>query len=385
MSRSAFVAWPFSEKTRSEGSMNTVEEIKDKKNNQYQRKLIAKKLDPNEITDALNKQCCVKLRCHTKFSVEDIIEVRKSYHTINNGVDRREALLKMLEQGRRDSGGFACLGIEVCSTFIKTAYGVSSNLFKISRKELYNLRPARQANTTFAVESWLHEFSSYYEHMPNSNEIVIPFSEKQDLYPLFLSDNPEVLVSKSFFLAVWRERCSFIKIRTYLKFAKCDKCVDLREKKASTRDMGQLTQIQNELMAHLEMVKAERSGYKLRQEEAKKHPNQMISMIIDGTTQDNYCLPHFKESTKSSSTASKNNIHFVGVIIHGIGVQVYQVTDAWPKSSNLTIECIHRSLLHIESLGILLPDKLVLQLDNCWRENKNKLVIKYVYIKLYYY
>jgi hypothetical protein len=51
--------------------------------------------------------------------------------------------------------------------------------------------------------------------------------------------------------------------------------------------------------------------------------------------------------------------------------------DHWPKGANATIEVIQRTLRHLESQGPL-PEVLYLQMDNCWRENKNRYLFGYL-------
>ena len=46
----------------------------------------------------------------------------------------------------------------------------------------------------------------------------------------------------------------------------------------------------------------------------------------------------------------------------------------WPHDSNLTINIVMRVLLRMD----IIPDRLYLQMDNCWRENKNQYVLEFL-------
>ena len=46
----------------------------------------------------------------------------------------------------------------------------------------------------------------------------------------------------------------------------------------------------------------------------------------------------------------------------------------WPHDSNLTINIVMRVLLRMD----IIPDRLYLQMDNCWRENKNQYVLAFL-------
>jgi hypothetical protein len=94
-------------------------------------------------------------------------------------------------------------------------------------------------------------------------------------------------------------------------------------------------------------------------------------MIIDGTSQAEYGVPRFKEATKTTSNAHKIKTHFVGVIVHGVGSFLYGLLEDWKHDANLTIEILQRTLMKVELQGDL-PPRLDLQMDNCFRENKNR-------------
>jgi hypothetical protein len=59
-------------------------------------------------------------------------------------------------------------------------------------------------------------------------------------------------------------------------------------------------------------------------------------------------------------------------IVHGVRPYVYTCTEALASDSNLTIECLLRTL---NQLSRPLRPILYVQADNCSRENKNKFVL----------
>ena len=62
-------------------------------------------------------------------------------------------------------------------------------------------------------------------------------------------------------------------------------------------------------------------------------------------------------------------INALGVIAHGVAVYGFWDLFQFPHSSNLTITCLLNTLI---SLKDSLPPVMYLQMDNCWRENKNQ-------------
>ena len=53
-------------------------------------------------------------------------------------------------------------------------------------------------------------------------------------------------------------------------------------------------------------------------------------------------------------------------------------TQVFPRGANVTIEVLHRVFTHVHQEDGRLPPKLYVQLDNCWRENKNKFVFGFL-------
>jgi len=60
-----------------------------------------------------------------------------------------------------------------------------------------------------------------------------------------------------------------------------------------------------------------------------------------------------------------------GVINHGREVLAFIDVQQWGHDSNFTINILLGTLWRMD----LIPDVLYLQMNNCWRENKNQMVI----------
>lgn len=66
--------------------------------------------------------------------------------------------------------------------------------------------------------------------------------------------------------------------------------------------------------------------------------------------------------------------------VHGIGTYFYYHDDLVVGGSNVMIECLNRTLKHLqeEVSGFQNPPVLYLQADNCIKDNKNKFVFAYL-------
>ena len=65
---------------------------------------------------------------------------------------------------------------------------------------------------------------------------------------------------------------------------------------------------------------------------------------------------------------------------HGHGVWCYDHLENIAQDPNLTIECLQRTFKKVEANLGRLPDHLFIQMDNCWRENKNNALVHWLVI-----
>ena len=109
------------------------------------------------------------------------------------------------------------------------------------------------------------------------------------------------------------------------------------------------------------------------------NPNKYLTIIIDGMDQSKTNVPFLGQRTKSTQNLWRLQSHITGVLVHtdsSWGKQVLAFVDLYqyPHDSNLTINILIRTLNELEKP---LPPVLYLQLDNCFRENKNKFVMAF--------
>ena len=90
-------------------------------------------------------------------------------------------------------------------------------------------------------------------------------------------------------------------------------------------------------------------------------------------------VPNLRRISKSTANLQKLRTHLVGVITHSglcpFGKQYFGLFDVfqWKHDSNLTTNIL-LLVLSLFNGRYGLPPILNVQLDNCWRENKNKYV-----------
>jgi hypothetical protein len=99
-------------------------------------------------------------------------------------------------------------------------------------------------------------------------------------------------------------------------------------------------------------------------------PKRFLSLIIDGMDHTKLGVPHFPNWRKPKSLEQLQPVGLTGVKIHTPKAQVHHYMDVhqYPHDPNLTMNVLLHSLV---SAADVLPPILLIQLDNCFRENKN--------------
>ncbi|XP_052097971.1 uncharacterized protein LOC127732831 [Mytilus californianus] len=156
------------------------------------------------------------------------------------------------------------------------------------------------------------------------------------------------------------------------RFAKCDFCIKIKIK-LENQNLSKAKRLKymQKREKHLKLQNQERQKYYRHAEKSRRYPHKYLCMIIDGMDQNKTNIPHFHRLAKSTSQMWNLRTHLTGVIIHGISTFGFFDIGQWPHDSNLTMNIILNSLWQVKDK---LPNILYIQMDNCFRENKNKWV-----------
>ena len=127
------------------------------------------------------------------------------------------------------------------------------------------------------------------------------------------------------------------------------------------------------------LYRQERKKYYHHREKSRAHPEKYLTIIIDGMDQSKTNVPLLLKEPKSAQHLYWLRTHLSGAIIHTRsphGKIIYAFYDImqWPHDSNLIFQVLN-NILH--DFKAKLPNILYLQLDNCFRENKNRYVLGY--------
>ena len=151
-----------------------------------------------------------------------------------------------------------------------------------------------------------------------------------------------------------------------MRFAQCTFCITKQEEINDNTNKLAKNRLQNELKEHVEQQYADRNIYAGIKSKAQKYRTTCLSIAIDGSDMASYGLPYYYKKTKSTDKGFKIPIKLTGVIIHGWGHSIYTFPCNIPTGANLTIECIHRTIVCMKERyasieNSPLPDVLFIQ------------------------
>ena len=126
------------------------------------------------------------------------------------------------------------------------------------------------------------------------------------------------------------------------------------------------------------MYRTERRKYYHHREKARSEPHKYLAIIIDGMDQNKTNIPNLPRKPKSTQNLWRLRTHLTGGLAHTqaprgkLAFGYYDLLQ-WAHNCNLTLHCLLSILHDLECV----PSILYLQLDNCFRENKNKYVLAF--------
>ena len=123
---------------------------------------------------------------------------------------------------------------------------------------------------------------------------------------------------------------------------------------------------------------------------SKEHPGETMVLIVDAAANGAYSQPHFHRHTKvffkkylsfqrfimvyeqEEAGVQRQKVHLNAALAPGRGCFFYPMGEEFKSDPNVTVEIIERTIQEIALVEGRLPKRLILYLDNCARENKNK-------------
>jgi hypothetical protein len=260
-------------------------------------------------------------------------------------------------------------------TYWRQASACRSGTASVSRKKP-QVGHGQRAQIRNHVLPWMKEYASTHGcHMPDSNQIHIPnycWISVYDKYRCDMPENTPLAANPSAFRAIVRKSLPHIKIRKVKRFTQCQICSEFDE--AIVKAKGpQRSLLKRRKQDHLNWQKAERDVYYDHRHNSRLHPDQSVTISIDGMDNSKTNIGRFSREDKKTDSVDKLKCHLTGVLMHGRPkpARCYTWYDRFPGGADSVITILLHALCATLDDGPL-PPTLYLHMDNCWRENKNK-------------
>jgi len=129
-------------------------------------------------------------------------------------------------------------------------------------------------------------FKELCDSSPEEDLQFLPPATKLDWYQEYKQDFPHQRVTYSWFVATWNKYYPKVRVTIAFRLTKCVKCVLFTRQLKSTNDPGERGIVKENRHDHWKYVRKERGVYQETKTRARTHPEEIVSLIIDGMDQD---------------------------------------------------------------------------------------------------
>jgi hypothetical protein len=321
------------------------------------------------------EQPCCKRKCFLTFTESQVLAWRSYGESIVKKERGGEAL------AIRDTMLLAD-NQPCCTKYLMWVFGLHPNSLYYKRRG--NNRRDKSVKD-ISVMAWFENLKVTLDQMPDEEVFQVCAPWKKTVYKWYQVDSKEypsvyVPCTEDYFNKIWRTHFSNLKLRKWLRFTQCGECAKwraIRWDRKSSRD--EKREAIRELVKHYKFIKKERATAHAKAAQAIERPTEVLSIAMDGTDQLPRGLPQFSVDTHDDANANDRiKFKFTLARIHGLDLCCYDHLENIQGDPNLTIEILQRTLKRAEKLLGKLPPQLHIQVDNCFRENKNSYVVNWL-------
>ena len=351
----------------------------------------------NKAREHYNNGCC-NGRCIWEFSLSDCIQFHKFYYS-KSQADATTWLRTVINSCTVTEDGvpktqLVVSSTPVCHTAFKKLYGISNTKFGTSKKGPENAVPihgniannnATRTTARSYLKFWLEEFADTHgDADPKKSLVHIPsYIARSNLYDLFSESwkkskySKDAIPSPSIFYSYLDNDFSHLHFLQKTRLGRCSFCVTANEKRLKITDKVEKLSFQQALRNHNALHTGERESFGARVHKSKAHPDHILHMCFDSP--DSYWLPNRQLATSKTSYLIKSEVHAVGCSNYSSGKSSYMYyLPQWKKDPNLIITVMWMQIVEHLSNTPSRPSVLWLQLDNCYRENKNNFLFGFL-------
>jgi hypothetical protein len=367
--------------------------IKRKMNNKNKYSPNLKLISTMSVIDACDYQCSSK--CLNKISKTEILNIRKEYLPLNQE-NKNKWIQNYLSNNKQFSYGSTTIrwhinGHDCCFHCWSLATTISIYKMKNCQRTIHgSSQISKMKPYILTALSWMKvTFESMCEKMPTKEKYHLPcYLQWNDILSdlnFYLNKNGYQQISPSYFTRLRKKYFPKIKCPKYTRQGKCNICLDLKEKRMNSKDTNERKKLHKEFVEHNQNQMNERYNYNCRKIKAQNEPNEYLSLIIDGMNAAHFPIKLPLRKNTSRIDRIKLNIH--GLIDHGNNIKkFYGSLDHWKHGADFVASIIWNYLNELKEKKIneKWPHTLFLQVDNCWKENKNRTIFSFLSLLITY-
>ena len=236
---------------------------------------------------------------------------------------------------------------------------------------------------------WFKSFCDVWtQNSPVENVVILPsFLTPTILYEIYKEENnsSECIAYSTFCKMIHDDfgpqrkdrSLPCVRLSKYSTHSICQICHDLDAFQRVCRSQQDFDLCKALKFKHKETYGRQRLYIGFLKQLSLSHPDQHVTILIDGMDQWKSNLPRFKENSKKFANFFKLPTKITGAIIVSSKypegnrkVKMLLNFDQFEQGSNLIVSIIFKLILTIQHDFGFLPPVLHVSVDNCWRENK---------------
>ena len=192
----------------------------------------------------------------------------------------------------------------------------------------------------------------------------------------------EEFPSQSLFLHIWNTEYPHLKIPKAIRMGKCDVCEKYDHLIANEKSKQVVKKLYDARLSHHLKFQQERDWLTVLTMTAQDYPSTVHYICTDYMNP--IKLPHFCELPKSCFSKRRPKMEVFGLVDWSTKARSYATHFNWWKhDANMNISLLFSHLRTVRLQGYR-SAKLLLNTDNCFRDNKNKYTFAFLLMLVHY-
>ena len=349
---------------------------------------------------------CCSLNCVLSVT-DEAREVIKVLLSDKNNVEKKNELLTQLRSQQRSGlpvSGFVLCGLYLCPKSFSTQCELSANIIKsvmdafstgLIKFEHGNAGGSRQSALTVNFICWMKHFISLYgQDAPDESVIVLPsFLTIKDLFEIYSSEAEKPLIQQSTFYKQLKnifgkkrkdKTLPCVRISAYSTHSRCDQCLALLTLQRSSKTEDELAFAKALKFKHRQCYSKSRESIENTRSLALSHPDSHLFCQLDDMDNQKSYIPRILEPGKKTSKIFKLPSKITGTIMYSSyyplnrKINFFVNHNNFEQSGSKVVSILYLMLKDFVADHHQLPPNLHINLDNCWRENKNKFLFSFL-------